>query len=436
MDLLEREPFLGELAAALKGAATGRGRTVLVYGEAGIGKTALVERFTEERGISARVLWGACEALFTARPLGPLRDIARQTRTDLARLLDREAPRAAIFSAFLDELGKGSTPTIAIFEDVHWADEATLDLIKYLGRRIYRHSALFIITYRDDEVGPRHPLRVVIGDLPSTALMRLWLPPLSESAVMTMAQQAKREGRGLHAATGGNPFFVSEVLAAAQPGVPPTVRDAVLARASRLSPSARRMLDAASVVPPRVERKVLLRVVPEGTDAVDECIAAGMLVAENGSLRFRHELARRAVEESVNPEEGRQLHRKILDILEQAGDAEPSALAYHAEAAGLPESTLRHALTAARQAATSGAHRQAFEQYARALRVAAGQEPARLADLYEGYAVEARACDRISEAVEAWYRVLELRRRADNRLGEGAALTQLGMALWLAGKRR
>ncbi|MGQ0571172.1 MAG: helix-turn-helix transcriptional regulator [Armatimonadota bacterium] len=434
VELLERERFLDELAATLKAVASGKGRTVLVSGEAGIGKTALVERFTEQNSQTVRVLWGGCEVLFTARPLGPLRDIARQTRSDLLALLDREASRASIFSAFLDDLAGSSQPTIVVFEDVHWADEATLDLVKYLGRRIHRVPVMFIITYRDDEVGPSHPLRFVIGDLPNTAVTRVWLPALSEEAVLTMARRAQRDAEGLHVATGGNPFFVTEVLVSGDRRVPTTVHDAVLARASRLSRAARHVLDAASMIPPRVERRLLGHLLPDSELSLDECTAAGMLVTETETLRFRHELARRAIEEAVTPEQRRRLHRRILEFLESEGEMEEARLAYHAEAAGISEAVLRHAAAAARQAVAKGAHRQAFEQYARALRFAQGLEPQALADLYDGYANECRATDHVAEGLEARIRVLELRRQTGDRIREGTATAQLALTLWNAGR--
>ncbi len=239
MELLEREQFLGELEAILSDVAVGNGRLVLVSGEAGIGKTSLVERFATAQQTQARVFWGACDALFTPRPLGPLYDIAQQTRSNLLALLEEEAPRAAIFSAALDEMKQGRAPSITVIEDVHWADEATLDLLKFLGRRITRINSMIVVTYRDDEVGADHPLRLVLGDLPPRSVARLRLPPLSEDAVERMAEGAGRRPEELYAVTGGNPFFVSEALASKEPGVPVTVRDAVLSRAARLSPAAR-----------------------------------------------------------------------------------------------------------------------------------------------------------------------------------------------------
>src|SRR5260221_3057625 len=242
MDLLERERSFEQLSELFHSATTGHGRTVLVGGEAGIGKTALVEQFVSQQCRAARHLWGACEALFTPRPLGPLYDIAAQAGGTLSTLMSRDTPRPVVFSALLDELQKSAIPTVVVFEDVHWADEATLDLIKFLGRRIPSLPALFIVTYRDDELSPDHLLWSVVGDLPGKAVARLRLTPLSEQAVTRLAQQRHRSSEQLYAITGGKPFFFTEVLASDSPGVPLTVRDAVLARAARLSPRTRTLL--------------------------------------------------------------------------------------------------------------------------------------------------------------------------------------------------
>jgi predicted ATPase len=173
MQLLERERYLCELAEWLAAARSG-GRIALIGGEAGIGKTSLMQEFARQQR-KIRVLWGACDSLFTPRPLAPLHDIARQTQGALSLAVTASSSRDAIFNAALDELERADA--LVVFEDMHWADEATLDLLKFLGRRIHRTKVLLVITYRDDEVGSRHPLRSLIGDLPRASTHRTLLSP-------------------------------------------------------------------------------------------------------------------------------------------------------------------------------------------------------------------------------------------------------------------
>ena len=179
MHLLEREIYLDALNSGFAGLAQGSGCIALVSGEAGIGKTALIQEFTSQRRQAARVYWGGCEALFTPHPLAPLHDIARQAGGGLPAVIAAAANRDLIFHATIDHLVQGLKATIVVFEDVHWADEATLDLIKFLGRRMQHLPVMLIISYRDDEVGVHHPLRSVIGDLPVALLRRVSLPSLS-----------------------------------------------------------------------------------------------------------------------------------------------------------------------------------------------------------------------------------------------------------------
>jgi predicted ATPase len=192
MDLLERAALLDELSGALGDTPRG-GRVVLVAGEAGIGKSTLVRRFTERQAAQARFLLGACDPLLTPRALGPLHDIARQTGGRLAELLAAGSPREQLFAALLDELDQGGRPqVVVVVEDAHWADEATLDLLVFLGRRLERTPAMLIVTFRDDEVGADHPLRGVLGALPQGVVRRVRPQPLSEAAVAELARRAGR----------------------------------------------------------------------------------------------------------------------------------------------------------------------------------------------------------------------------------------------------
>jgi predicted ATPase len=287
MELLERDHALRQLDAALNDSIAGQGRIVLVSGEAGIGKTSLIDRFTAIHRASTRVLWGACDALFTPRPLGPLYDIAAQMQGDLLALLTAQANRADLFSSFLNDLRQ--RPSIVVFEDVHWADDATLDVIKFLGRRMQGIPSVIILTYRDDEIGLRHPLRLVLGDLvSSTATRRIALAPFSEGAVRELIGDRALDPAALHRQTGGNPFFVTETIVSGASGIPSSVRDAVLSRAARLSAPGRAVLEAAAVIGLRIEPPLLAAVAGAESLAVDECMDIGMLIAQGEVLAFRH----------------------------------------------------------------------------------------------------------------------------------------------------
>ena len=436
MQLLERDQFVAIMTSALRDVEAGSGRMVLVTGEAGIGKTTLVRQFAERHSKDAHILWGACEALFAPRPLGPFHDIARQTRGSLAELLNAEASRARIFSAFLDEIQYATPIAMVVIEDVHWADEATLDAIKFLGRRIHQIPALLIITYRDDELGAQHPLRFVLGDLPGGSVIRLQLPSLSEAAVAALAEQAHHSAEGLYRATGGNPFFVTEVLACDEQGIPITVRDAVLARVARLSPGAREVLELASVVPARVERWLLDSVGPFDSVLLDECVDCGMLRLDNASVAFRHDLARMAVEDNLSPARRQHLHAQVLAALtsRKAGEIALSRLAHHARHSGDREAVLRFAPLAAKQAASLGAHREAVSHYAAALDYADRLPPEERAELLENYAYESYLTEQIEEAIKARQGALEIWRELSRPAKVGHSLRWLSRLFWWVGK--
>ena len=270
--LLEREAFLDILDGP-------PGRLILVGGEAGVGKTALVRAFADGR----RVLWGACDPLHTPRPLGPLLDIG----------LDESSP-AALAAALLDRL-HAAPGTVLVLEDVHWADEGTLDVLRLLGRRIADVPALAIVTFRDDEPAP---VRIVLGDLATAAgVERMKLPPLSPEAVRTLAEPHGIDAADLHRSTGGNPFYVTEVLSAPAAAIPATVRDAVLARAARLSPPARELLERLAMVPGSADPELI----DAADEPLDECLLSGMTRLDGDAVAFRHELARLALADEVPP---------------------------------------------------------------------------------------------------------------------------------------
>jgi DNA-binding CsgD family transcriptional regulator/tetratricopeptide (TPR) repeat protein len=436
VELLERGRELDTLRACLEAAGRRSGRMVLLAGEAGGGKTALVDAFCADLD-GVRVARGACDPLSTPRPLGPFTDIAARLGGDLVDLVASAAPGGALFRGFLDVLRQSRGVTVAVVEDAHWGDEATFDMLRFLGRRLEGVPALFVVTYRDDEVGSQHPLRVALGDLATAEhLVRVHVPRLSRDAVATLAAPHGADPDVLYRQTGGNPFFVTEVLHAGG-GVPETVRDAVLARASRLSPDARTVLEAAAMVPTRVELWLLDALVASAADAVDECMEAGMLVSEDPlSVSFRHELARHAVEQSLSPARRTALHARAGRLLAERGDADPARVAHHAEQAGEPELARDAALAAGRRAASLGAHREAAAQFARALRHAEGLEQAALAGLLEDYSTEASITESVAAALDAAQRAVALREELGDTPALATALGRLSNAQWGAGRSR
>jgi len=424
--LLERDEVLGALDEALADAKAGHGRFVLLAGEAGGGKTLVVRRFVAEARGASRVLWGACDPLFTPRPLGPLLDIAGEAGGELRAAVESGRGPHEIVSLLLREASH--SPVVVVVEDVHWADEATYDVLRLLARKVEFARALVIATFRDDVVDRAHPLQIVLGELVTAgAVRRVSVEPLSEEAVAELAGPALVDPAVLYRQTSGNPFFVTEVLAAGDEAIPRTIRDAVLARAARLDSSAREVLDAVAIAPSGIEPWLLDALAGDGVDALGECLSSGMLVARPAGVEFRHELARLAWEGSLDPVRRVALHRTALAALTARGNAEPDAarLAHHAEAAGDADAVLRHAIRAAERAASLRAHREAADQYARALRHADLLSPDARAELLERAANACYLTDRCGDAISAVEEALDCYRRLGDRVKEGEALCLL-----------
>jgi DNA-binding CsgD family transcriptional regulator len=421
-ELLERGPSLsalGDLLAEVK--SSSHGRLAVVGGEAGIGKTALLRQFCGGLGKGVRVLWAMSDPLFTPRPLGPLLDIARVTGGDFRARVDAGAKPHDVSAALIDEL-ESPAPTVLVLEDLHWADEATLDVVRLAARRLDAVEALVVVSYRDEQVHRAHPLRILLGELPpGEAVPRLALAGLSRDAVATLANGSELDADELYERTAGNPFFVTETLAAQTERVPETVRDAVLARVARLTPEARALLEGVAVVPQRAEVWLLEALADGALDALDECLASGILRSEADGVAFRHELARLAIEASLAPDRMVTLHRRALAALSEPAIGAPdlARLAHHAEAAGDEDAVGRFAPAAAEHAAAVGAHWEALAQYARALRFAERLAPEARADLLERFATEGYLIDMRDEALAALDEALVIHRRRGDPLKQG-----------------
>jgi DNA-binding CsgD family transcriptional regulator len=442
--LLEREAVLAELAGLGRRAGGGAGRMVLLRGEAGAGKTAVIDRFLEHCGQQVRLLQGWCDPLSAPRPLGPLIDMAAQLpaaeAAGLAALINRGEPEA-IYTGLLRLLGAGHR-WVCVIEDAHWADGATLDLLRFVARRIESLPLLLVVSYRDEELGEQHPLIVALGDIASWgALTRVVLEPLSRQAVAVLAAGSGVNAEQLHRLTGGNPFFVTEVLAAGRDALrenalPRSVSDAVRGRLGRLSAPARETAHAAAVCGPRASPALVQALCPAAVKGLDECLSAGMLIDDGGVVGFRHELARRATLEQIPDSKRRLLHAGALAVL-----AEPpvdpdrlAALAFHADQARDPDAVLGYGSAAAERAAALGANREAANLYASVLHHADTASGEQKVVWLEKHAFASYLSGFADAAAASWREAITLRHQMGNRLEEGDDRRWLSLILWSLGQ--
>jgi DNA-binding CsgD family transcriptional regulator len=424
-ELLEREEVLDALGGALSDAVAGSGQLVLVAGESGVGKTAAVRAFVEASCRRRPVHWGACDPLSTPVPLAPFLDLAAGSVAGLAPVLSRPCTAYEVFAALRAELDE--SPSVLVVEDAHWADEATLDVLRILGRRITTMPLLVVATYRDEPAGRLDPLRIALGDLAgANGVVRIAVEPLSADAVRALAEGRSVDPEELARRTGGNPFYVTEVLEAGDQRVPATVRDAVLSRVARLEPDARDVLDVIACSPQATEEWLLDAAGGWLLGSAGAGVAAGMLIEAGAGFAFRHEIAREAVAEATPPDRREELHRLLLAALQSAPAAvDPARLAHHAEQAGDAVAAVRFARAAAERAAAVGAHRQAAAQYARALRFSDDAPPAERAELFERRADALYAADDQPASIADLHAAIELHRELGDPFREAGATARL-----------
>ena len=445
MALLERDEQLRAVGGYLAEAARGHGRLVFVAGEAGVGKSSFVDAVVAGATGSARVAVGGCDGSATPPPLGPLLEMLPQLPADVWQ---PGVARQEVFARLVTAVSAAARPNpyLLVVEDAHWADEATLDLIRHLGRRIHGCRSLLLVTYRPEDTTVDHPLRIVVGDAATMAgTRRLDLAALSPSAVRDLVAEHTRAHPGsmpvdadhLHQMTGGNAFFVTEVLSAGSASVPATVRDAVLSRTARLSSPARQAMDVVALVGARAEVEVLDAVLAESLPVLDEPLERGLLHVAGDDVVFRHELARMAVAEQVPRFRRIAIHRQILAALVRRAESgvtvDPARMAHHAEEAGDAAAVLAFAPDAAARAAALGSHREAVRQFRRVLKYADRLPELRRAEVLWSLAYECYLTDRIDDAIAAIQEALEIWDAVGDAVRVGDSYRCLSRLNWFAG---
>jgi DNA-binding CsgD family transcriptional regulator len=425
--LLEREAELEQLTSMADRVRGGRGAVALVRGESGIGKTSLLRELRDRGGLPFYT--GRCEPLSVPEPLGPLHELAAAVGAPV-ELESIGADRRSLARALQTALTSRG-PAIAVIEDAHWADPATLDAVRVLARRAEDVPLGLVVTFRDDELAANEPLAVLVGDLATDPeIVRISLGGLSEDAVRELAGDGGADVGAIVRLTGGNPFLVVEMLAAGD-ALPASVRDATLARVARLGPEAKGLVDVAAVVGQRVPPDLLDELAPGYEAAVEETLARGVLTDDGSAFGFRHELTRQAIERALSTPRRAALHGDVARVLAARGDGDHARIAHHAEAAGLDELASRHAVLAAKEAERVGALLEAGLQLERALRMGTELTAQVRIDLLIRYARSMNfAGRRLDAALVAAEQAVVLADAASDRVAGGRARSVMSAALW------
>lgn len=429
--MIERERELENLCAAIADVAEGAGRARAITGESGAGKSTLVREVCE-RATGLRVLRGVCDALSTPRPLGPFREIASELGRPPGGLGESTTAFAEFCEGIYEDLRE--EPTILVIDDAQWSDEASIDVLRFLLRRLDGIPTLLLVTYRDAEIHPGHPLRPLLGDiarLPYTATLPLM--PLSVNGVRELLTGTDLDPASVHELTGGNAFYVCEIARHGGTGLPPSVRDVVLASASELDGTDFEALQLIAAAPDGLDDR-LLPVLDVDLPTLRRLDATGLLARTRRGVAFRHELARLAVESSVPVGGAAQLHARILDGLERLGSDDYASLTHHAVEAHDPDRIGRFARAAAEEAIRAGSHTEAVAFLVLAVEHHRGPLSER-AQLYHQLGEEQYMVNRLDAAIDAAATSQRLWREVGDPVGEARALEQLATYEYYAGRQ-
>jgi DNA-binding NarL/FixJ family response regulator len=431
VSLIGRRDELGTLDRLVERAHCGSGAMVFVSGESGAGKTAFVEAFLRGRQPTERILWGACDPLSTPRPLGPIYDLADRFAPATRQALSAGTYAYEMFAAVFDELT--TVPAVLVIDDLHWADQATLDLLRFVLRRIGRTSSLVIGAVRNDDAVPADQLRTLLGELARSADgFGLELAPLTVETVALLAGDRPVDVARLHRITGGNAFFVTEMLDHTGSDVPATVRDALLARTVGLDAAAWDLLYllACSPGPIADDHLARLSVTMPALRVVHE---ANLIRQTNRGVAFRHDLCRLAIASVIPPGAETEVHRRMLAACEAAFEPDPALLTHHGLGAGDRPVVGAAAAKAGAAAARSGAHTQAAQFFTIALESGGPHAPAVEAELLERLADEYYLIDRLDDAILSCRRALGLREQLDEPQSVSGDHHSLSVYQWYNG---
>jgi len=404
MLLMEREDVITQFKQGAAAVARS-GKVILLNGEAGIGKTSILEHIRIELKNEYTFLWSGCDPLLTPQPYAPFKDIAEQLSPTLLPLFESGSSPSKINNALYKALELRTSPCIFIIEDIHWADNATLDLLKFIVRRISFIPCLLCVSYRSDELANNPSLSSMLSLIPSAHVIRAALSPLSLSAVEQLTKNTKHDPQKLHEVSAGNPFFVSELLNSddiSNENIPVSVRDSVNARVANLAEHERAFLSTLSLIPYAFRLELIEYLFGDGANnIVMKCESRKLLQCNvKGDYRFRHELTRLAIQSTLSMHVKKTEHARILDALINLGLSNNLAWAvHHAQGARDAQLVLKYASQAAKYSADLGAHKEAASYYDKALTFVEHADAELAAILHEQWAYEVGLTMRMDQSV-------------------------------------
>ncbi len=437
MKLIERDNFLEILQSRFTKIPAGEGHCFFITGEAGIGKTSLIKAFLTQVEENSVQYIGACDSLFAPRPLAPLYDVAGQIKKTWADNIYSVSSVTELFTKFVEEFSDSALPVVLVFEDIHWADEGTLDFIKFFARRISRTQCLFILTSRDDEINQRQPLRNLLGDLPTDTFTRIELTPLSKESVNQLANEKGYNAENVYNISGGNPFYVNEILASYSPGIPDNIKDSILSVYNRQDEATKSSWQLLSVIPEGLELERFIKIDITMHTPIENCLESKILVVMSGRIHFKHELYRRTIENSLSPFKRVALHKNLLALFLIAFEEqeEIERIVHHAKNANENNLVFQYAPIAAKHAASVGSHLEAAKLFFTAIEYYDKKDLEKLVKLFEDYAYECYLTNQVKDAIIYQAKALKIRKEKNELEEIGNGLSFLSKLWWYEGSR-
>lgn len=354
--LVERELQLQALEGVFD--VSSQESVVLVSGEAGHGKTSLIQTCVDRIDHRYRIMSAACEPLSIPAAFAPLFELIDELPSDLQDDVRTATGRMPVYAGMLDLLKNDRV--VLVLEDLHWADEATMGLARYLGRRVGATDSRLILSFRAEELDVNPRLRLVVADL-GHAAVRIEVPALTLGGVRELAFDTGIDPEKLYQTTLGNPFFVEEVLGQPELEVPPSIQTAVMASAQMLPDQAGEILDLIALSPEGLSSETLEELGDPGGVHTDLAFQRRLVTSYRNHITCRHELIRQSLLQSLPPARARRLHGRLLSVLERLAvdSTDVARLAFHSIGAEDRTRAVSYSIRAAEDASRAGAHREA-----------------------------------------------------------------------------